>query len=544
MLEIIITAIFISTFLNIFLGKFKIPTIIGYITTGTIITYGFDLHDHVNNHSLKEIAEFGVVFLMFTIGLEFSVKHLIKMKKAVFVYGSMQVVLTALVFTLLANYFFGINIKSSIIIGLALALSSTAIVLKILNESGEINKDYGNRVLGVLLFQDIAVIPILLMITIFSAKDGLIIDLLFATFVKAILLLIGLFIMGKYFLEPFFHAINKTKSNEIFISSILLIVIGSSYMAHLLGFSYSLGAFIAGMMIAETNYKYQVEADLIPFRDLLLGIFFITVGMQLNFKIILENINTISLLLPSLIIIKIAIIYGIFRLNSTKKTALKTAFSIFQLGEFALVIFELSFTKGLLEETLGQILIVSVVISMIITPFVLNNILKIANIFNSSNQEESKYTKKENLENHIILIGYSRLGKYISKLIQKEGLSFIVVETDMDIIQNAKKQNIPIIFGNASQKHILESLNIQKASSVIISIGNSQRLHHICETVNALTNNAKTIVKVNKFEDKELLSNLNLSHIIVEAEKTADVMFQEAKGCMIKSNDDKDKQAH
>ncbi|MCK5294864.1 MAG: cation:proton antiporter [Arcobacteraceae bacterium] len=533
MLEIIIITILISTLLNLFLKQFGIPTIIGYIATGTIIAYGFDLHDAVHSHELKEIAEFGVVFLMFTIGLEFSVNHLIRMKKEVFIYGGLQVVLTASFFTFIANNFFSIEIKSAIIIGAALALSSTAIVLKLLNENGDINKAYGRKTLGVLLFQDIAVIPILLMITIFSVTDKSISSLLFETFIDAAILLTGLFLVGKYLLEPFFEAVSKTKSNEIFISSILLIVIGSSYVAHLFGFSYSLGAFIAGMMIAETHYKHQVEADLIPFRDLLLGVFFITVGMQLDFKIIFENILTISLLLPALIVIKIVIIYSIFRFNSSSRDSLKTALSIFQLGEFALVIFELSFAQGLLDATVGQILIVIVVISMIITPFVLKNITSIADIFTRTKDKNDSFEKinTKNIRNHIVLIGYGRLGKHIVKLIEKEGAEFIAIEGDIQIVKDAQKQNLPVIFGNASQKHILESVNIKDASAVIISVGNSKKLNHICKVVNELTDNTKTIVKVNRFEEQEELSDLNLSHIIVETENTALAMFDEAMKC-------------
>ncbi|MEA3498320.1 MAG: cation:proton antiporter, partial [Campylobacterota bacterium] len=356
---------------------------------------------------------------------------------------------------------------------------------------------------------------------------------LLLTFGKALILLLGLFIVGKYLLEPFFTAVSKTKSHEIFISSILLIVIGSSYVAHLFGFSYSLGAFIAGMMIAETHYKHQVEADLIPFRDLLLGVFFITVGMQLDFKIIFENIAIISLLLPTLIIIKIAIIYSIFRFKSSSRESLKTALSIFQLGEFALVIFELSFAQGLLDPVIGQVLIVTVVISMIITPFVLKNITPITDFFIPTRDKNHGFApiEKENLTNHIVLIGYGRLGKYISKLIQKQGIEFVVIESDIQLVKDAQKQNIPIIFGNSSQKSILESVHIKDAASVIISVGNSKKLNHICEIVNELTENTKTIVKVDRFEEKEDLSKFNLSHIIVETEKTATAMFDEAMKC-------------
>ena len=530
MLEIIIFTIFIATLLNLVLKQFAIPTIIGYIATGTIIAYSFELHDAVHNQELKEIAEFGVVFLMFTIGLEFSLKHLMNMKKEVFLYGGLQVVLTAAFFSFIANIFFAIEVKSAIVIGSALALSSTAIILKLLNESGDIYKPYGRKVLGVLLFQDIAVIPILLMITIFSIKDGSVTDLLLITLSKAILLLAGLYFAGKYLLEPFFHQVSKTKSNEIFISSILLIVIGSSYVAHQLGFSYSLGAFIAGMLIAETHYKHQVEADLIPFRDLLLGIFFITVGMQLDFNIIFENIFIISMLLPVLIVAKVLIIYSIFRFNTSSRESLKTALSIFQLGEFALVIFELSYAQGLLDPVIGQILIVIVVISMIMTPFVFRHLSQIVDKFSFIKESESDCLdiQTDNLTNHIILIGYGRLGKSISKLIQKDGLDFIAIEGDIKTVKEAQKENLPVIFGNASQKSILEAVKIKDASSVIICIGNSQKLSHICEVVNDLTENSKTIVKVNRFEERDELAKLNLSHIVVETENTAKAMFDEA----------------
>lgn len=530
MLEIIIFTILISTILNLFLKQFGIPTIIGYIVTGTLITYGFDLHESLQSHELKEIAEFGVVFLMFTIGLEFSINHLNTMKKEVFLYGGLQVFVTASLFTFIAHKLFGLDLNSSIIIGSALALSSTAIVLKLLNESGDINKLYGRKVLGILLFQDIAVIPILLMITIFSITDRSVSSLFLQTFINALILLTGLSVTGRYLLEPFFHQVSKTKSNELFISSILLVVIGSSYLANLFNFSYSLGAFIAGMMIAETHYKHQVEADLIPFRDLLLGVFFITVGMQLDFSIIYENILIISLLLPALLLIKIAIIFSLLRITTDKRTALKSALSLFQLGEFALVILEISFAKGLIDPTVGQILIMIVVLSMIMTPFVLRNITDIVDTINTNKEKNHGFPELDTkgLTNHIILIGYGRLGKHISRLIQKEGIEFIAIEYDIKTVKDAQKENMPVIFGNASQKNILESVNIKEASSVIISIGNSKKLNNICEVVNDLTKNAKTIVKVNKYEEKEALSQLNLTHIVVETQKTAVAMFDEA----------------
>jgi CPA2 family monovalent cation:H+ antiporter-2 len=531
MLEIIVFTIFIATFINIVLKKFEIPTIIGYIATGTIIAYGFNLHDAVHSHELKEIAEFGVVFLLFTIGLEFSLKHLSAMKKEVFVYGALQVILTAIAFASIAHLGFGIEIKSSIIIGLALALSSTAIVLKLLNENGDINKIYGKKVLGVLLFQDIAVIPILLMITIFSTTGQSVSSLLTETFIDAIILLTALFIAGKYLLEPFLHQVTKAKSNELFVGSILLLVIGSSYLAHLFGFSYSLGAFIAGMMIAETHYKHQVEADLIPFRDLLLGVFFVTVGMQLDFAVISEYIFTIAFLLPALILIKVTILYAIMKFATNNRNALKVSITLFQLGEFALVIFELAFARDLIDPIVGQILIVTVVLSMILTPFVIKNSGVIADKINKPDDEKFDdilEVNSDKLNNHTILIGFGRLGKTIAKQIEADGGSFIAIENDIKTVKDAQKNGLPVIYGNAAMKEILAAVKIDKASSVIISLGNSQKLYHICEVVHGLMQDKKTIVKVNKYEEKLQLEKLGLTHIIVETEKTANAMYEES----------------
>ena len=310
MLGIIVSTLLIAIVVNLILKKFHLPTIIGYIVTGTIIAYTFSLHDAVNNHTLKEMAEFGIVFLMFTIGLEFSIEHLKRMKKEVFFTGTLQIFCTTVFVVLICIFILDFDFQTSLIIGAALSLSSTAIVLKTYNETKEIKKRHGQRVLGILIMQDIAVIPILLMISIFTIKgDQSVIYIIGETFLAACILLLVLYLSGKYLIEPFFTLVSESNSEELFVASVLLIAIGSSYLAHAFGFSYSLGAFVAGMMISETKFKHQVESNLTPFRNLLLGLFFITVGMQINFTVILENIGTILFLLPVLLGIKYLIIY-------------------------------------------------------------------------------------------------------------------------------------------------------------------------------------------------------------------------------------------
>ena len=373
LLAIILSATAIATFLNIFLKRFNIPTIIGYIFTGFTIAYIFGL-GHDNDKVLSHIAEFGIVFLMFTIGLEFSLKHLVSMRREVFFFGLIQVVLVGGVISLGAEYLCGFEKKSAIIVGYALALSSTAIVLKVLNDNGAIHSVYGRKVLGILLFQDIAVIPILLMINIFSNHESSISSLLLQTFYSVVLILGLMFIVGKYFLNHFLSLVVWADTEEIFIASVLLLVVGASYLAHILGFSYSLGAFLAGMMLAETQYKHQIEADLVPFRDILLGLFFITVGIQIDFSVIAQNYALVALLLVSMMATKAIVVFVSLLFFVGNRVAFKVALALCQGGEFSLAILALAGSSELISATTAQVLIVTVVLSMVITPFILKNI--------------------------------------------------------------------------------------------------------------------------------------------------------------------------
>lgn len=538
MLGIIVATIAIALVVNLILKKFHLPTIIGYIFTGTIIAYSFGLHSAVNNHDLKEIAEFGVVFLMFTIGLEFSLEHLKRMKKEVFITGSLQILVTTIFVYLICSFIIGLDSKTSLVIGAALSLSSTAIVLKTFNETKEINKPYGRRVLGILIMQDIAVIPILLMISFFTMNEEISVGfMILETTVAAAGLLALLYFSGKYLLQPFLKHVSNTKSDELFVASVLLLAIGSSYLAHYFGFSYSLGAFIAGMMIAETKFKHQVEADLIPFRNLLLGVFFITVGMQINFKIIAEYIWLILILLPILMGVKYLIIYSLVRMEDSKRVAFKTAVSLIQIGEFSLAILEIARSKSLIEPTYSQVLIITIVISMVLTPIILKNLSNIATklipddilmVCNSSSISPET-------ENHVIVLGYGRFGQAIVKELKDLNQNYVIVEHNLKFFEYGQQRNEPIVFGNAAQKHILNSVNISSASAVIVAVNNPEALHLICEAIDELNKNTKTIITVTNEAEKELLSGLHLEHIIVETRQLAKSVVDEVLYCRIDS---------
>lgn len=531
---IIISTFTIAIALNIFLKRYGIPTIIGYIFTGLFISKIFGLHSG-HNDTLTHIAEFGIVFLMFTIGLEFSIAHLKSMKEEVFVNGALQVSLSALLFFTLITLFIDIEIKSALVIAAAISLSSTAIVLKVLNESGQIGTQFGKKSLGVLLFQDIAVIPILLMVDIFSNSDQSLTTLLLYTFVQAIIALSILFIFGKYIVERFLEL--SYSSNEIYIASVLLIVIASSYLAHIFGFSYSLGAFIAGMTIAETKYKHQIEADLIPFRDLLLGLFFITIGMQIDITVIVKNIAIIVMLLFSIMIFKALVIYFIMVRNSLNRTALKSALALSQIGEFSLVILALANSSALVENRIVQILLATVVLSMIVTPFIFNNLSRIADIIMPQPIPETPIAC-EGCANHIIVCGYANTGKgVVNKLIRKN-IPYVIIEHDLKLVEQAKRANRNIILGNATQISLLEKLNIHQASGVIVAIDNFQKLHLVIDTIKSMSKDIDVIVKVANKQEYKFLSEYKLKHILNRADIMSGILVEEALSC--KLNDKKE----
>ena len=531
MLLIITTTLFLSLIFNIFLKRIHLPPIIGYIFTGTIITYLFGLYDAVNNHQLKEVAEFGVVFLMFTIGLEISIDELKEMRYEVFVIGTLQIILTSLVVFAISYYLLEIGEKSSIVIAMALSLSSTAIVLKTLNENGGITKPYGRNSLGILIMQDIAVIPILLIIWFLSSSDevetGKIIAqmILGGVFVVAIL-----WLFGKYLLEPFLTAIVKTESDELFISAILFLTIGASYLAHLFDFSYSLGAFIAGMLIADTKYRHQVESDLVPFRDLLLGVFFVTVGMQIDIWIMLKNLHLIFAVLVSLFLVKFSIIYGITRIRDTSRTAFKSGLALIQIGEFSLAVLELSNKSNLLPNEYTQILIVSIVLSMVLTPMILMNISNIADRFIGKEKtyrigDDGKDTifyaeraEDGNMDsaNSVVVLGYGDFGQNISKKLKDNRIPYTIIENNLAKYQEGLNRDEPIIFGNGGQTNILKRVIKDRNQKVIIAIDNPKKLRQACEAVKRVVDSKNIIVRVHSQMDKEILHDLDITNILVE----------------------------
>ncbi len=521
----IIVTIAIATVVNVFLKKLDIPTVIGYIFTGLIISqiYHFGEHDR---ETLEHLAEFGIVFLMFTIGLEFSISQMKSMKREVFVYGTLQVVLSTLLFTFITHYFFDIALKSSIVIGMGLSLSSTAIVIKILNEKGEIHSGYGRVTLGVLLFQDLAVIPMLLMISIFTSENASVSELLTQTIISATIVFVIIFIVGKFFIEHFFDWVVNSDSEEIFLAAVFLIVIAASVLAEYFGFSYTLGAFLSGMTIAETKYRFKVESDLVPFRDILLGVFFITIGMQINLDIIVEYGGTILGLMVLIMLLKALVLFVALRFFMQNRSSIKSAFALMQVGEFGLAIFALASANGLITTEINQIMIVTIVLSMILTPFILKNVSSLADLlFVVPTELRERALKSVGFDNHIIVCGYGAVGKQLVKKLKKNKTLYVILEHDVKLVDEAiAKGEESIFLANAARKNILEHFGVKQAMAVVTAVNNAHQLRLICENIDSFGSEINSVVTVKNKSQEESIADLNITHVINRRETITELL--------------------
>jgi CPA2 family monovalent cation:H+ antiporter-2 len=533
----IIAALGISIIINIFLKKIGVSQIIGYILTGTIIAYAFDLRYASDSHTLEMVGEFGIVFLMFTIGLEISLRKMGQMKKEIFGNGLLQVSFTSIIVYSITYYALDFSLKTSLIIALAFALSSTAVVLSYLKSSKEIYKPYGQISTGILIFQDIAVIPILILIGFMTADaDQSLYDTMVNTITSAIVVIGFLFIVGKRLMTWLLQFSASSDLDELFMGSVLFIVVAASLLAHYMGFTYSLGAFVAGMIIAETKYHHKVEADIAPFKDILLGTFFVVVGMKIDIGVFINNIVLIVGVFIAVFILKSLIIYLILRITSSHRRSLKAALALSQVGEFSFVIFSLASMGGLIEENLAQILTLIVIFSMVVTPFFITKITKIVEYQSGIKDAGADMSALATRKNHVIVCGYSIVGKFVSKELDKLNAKYVIIDNSNKHVKEAMSDGLEAYLGDASKKSILDALNLESAASVIVTLDNVEKKRLICEAILKHTQNINLIVKVVSLEEKNMLKDLDITVIVDGKLEVAKVLVDKMATCELRYN--------
>ncbi len=525
-------ALAISVALNILFKRLGISQVIGYILTGTIIAYAFDLKHLADSRALGEIAEFGIVFLMFSIGLEMSLKRLKELKRFVFINGGLQVVVTAVILFLVTRYLLEIDVTSALIIALSLSLSSTAVVLAYLKHSKEIHLPYGQRAMGILIFQDIAVIPILLLIGFLQYREASVGLLLFDTLVGAGVIVL-LFVVGRRLVGWILRFAAETGEEELFIGLVLVITVGASMGAHELGFTYSLGAFIAGMAIAETHYLHKVESDIAAFRDLLLGTFFVTVGLKIDLGYLVAHAGQVLLLLLAVMALKSLLIYAVVRPGSSRNVALESALSLAQIGEFSFAIFALAMNGGLLDSELEQTLIMMVVLSMVLTPFYLGRVHPLVSRYCCPEEPHAELAPLSGHSNHVVVCGYSVVGKIVARDLRARGIDYVVVDNSMKHVHEGLDRGEPIYLGDLSRRSVAEALSLEKASAVIVTLDNPEKKRLVCETVLEVNPDANLVVKILTLEEKALLADLNIREMVDSKQEVAHILVDRAMRCRV-----------
>lgn len=519
-------AIFLATVLNIILKKLGISQIIGYILTGIIISYGFHFQG-ANITSLDTIAEFGIVFLMFTIGLEISFDKIKKMKEILLLNGFLQVHISAALIFIVAYFIFHLSIEISLIVSFAFSLSSTAIVLPYLKQSKDIYTPYGEKTTAILIFQDLAVIPILLLISFLTNDKLSIMEVLGSTIISAVLIISFMFLFGKKIINWLLQFSSNTRLEELFIGAVFSIVIGASLLAENMGFTYSLGAFLAGMIIADTKFRIKVESDISNFKDLLLGTFFFTVGTKIDILYFLKNIHIVVGLFLLIMIIKALVVFLIIRRKADKNTSVKSAIALCQVGEFSFAIFTLAANQGVLPIQTANFLVLISVMSMILTPFLLNNIYKISSVL-AKDLYESDNIEPIDEENHIIVCGFSILGRVVARDLTDRNIPFVVVTNDLRQVQFATKMGYKAFFGHLEKKSVLEALKIEKASSIIMTISETYDKILICDAILKYSPETNIILKYESVEEKLMFIDLNIKKFIHAHSEVGRLLVEEA----------------
>ena len=498
----------------------KLPTLLGYLIVGVLIG-PHALGWVTSTEEVRDLAEIGVVFLMFSIGLEFSLSRLLTMRRIVFGLGGAQVLVTMLLVLGVAGAV-GVSWQGGIVLGGALAMSSTAILAKLLAERFELNSPHGQQIIGILLFQDLAVVPLLILIPALGAPaEELAANLGFAI-LKAVVVLTVLLVVGQRLMRAWFHVVARQKSPELFVLNVLLVTLGVAFLTEMAGLSLALGAFVAGVLISETEYRYQVEEDIKPFRDVLLGLFFVTIGMLLDVRVVVDN-AWVSVLLVSLVLAKTALIFGLSRLfGASSGVALRAGLALGACGEFGFVILAHAAASKLMAPDVVQPVLAAMVLSMLIAPFVIERSEAIVRRW-SATEWMSRAMQLHNIavqsmaaDAHVVICGYGRSGQNLARFLDREGVPFIALDNDPQRIREATAAGERVVFGDAARREVLLAAGLARARVVIVTYADTTSALHIIAHVQEARPGLPIVVRTIDDSDVEKLRNAGATEVVAD----------------------------
>lgn len=501
--------------------RLQLPAILAYLVAGVLVgEHGLALaQEHVD---YEHFAELGIVFLLFTLGLEFSLPKLMAMRHLVVTVGSLQVTISLVLFMVVAMLL-GQSFAASLTIGGILALSSTAIVIRQLSESGGMKKKSGQLSVAVLLFQDVAVVPLLIVIPLL-AQDGdssFILALLFAL-VKGVFVVSLLLFAGKWILPRLFNLVAQVRTDELFVLTTLLVTLVASALTQWFGLSMALGAFLAGMMLGESQYKHQLEADIRPYRDILLGLFFVTVGMKLDINVVFSSPLTIVFLLICFMVIKTVIIAVLaIRAGESPKDAWASGIMLAQMGEFGFVLIALASQVEILPEKTASILLGTGVLSMAITPYMVAHARSWALWFSREKQVDTQplgqLPKSASLQDHVIICGFGRIGQTVSRFLKQESIDFVAIDIDPLRATKAREAGENVLFGSSRQAELLHAAKLSSAKLVVIAFGEDKQSLDVIQRVRSLAPEVPILVRTRNDDQLDELHAAGANEVVPES---------------------------
>ena len=528
-LEVIFIA---SAAVILLLYKLKIPSLIGFIIAGIIIgPHGVGLIKDI--HFIQILAEIGVILLLFTIGMEFSMSKLFRIKKAVLGGGGAQVLLTIGISAALTYIAIG-NINKSLFFGFLYALSSTAIVLKLLAERGEIDSPHGHTMVGILIFQDLCIVPLMLLIPALSG-DGIDIIDVGAKMGKAAVIIAVVLLSARWIVPALLHQVVRTKSRELFLTTIILLCLGIALLTSRFGLSLALGAFLAGLIISESEYAHQAISDILPFKDSFMGLFFVSIGMLMDTGFVLENGIRIAEVVVLIFILKIITgTVSALLIGNALRSAVLTGLGLAQIGEFSFVLAVAGKASGLISEEFYQIFLSSSVLTMIMTPFMLNAapsasewiatrpLLKKLMIMRKTSEGEGIPRRKHD---HVIIVGFGLNGRNLAKVLKEAEIPYIVLEMNSDTVRDMKKKGEPIYYGDGTSQEILHKLSIEKARLLVIAISDPVSTRRIVSIARHANQQIYIIVRTRYLIEVDDLKSLGADEVIPEEFETSIEIF-------------------
>ena len=524
----------IAAVLGVVLCRYlKLPPILGYLVVGVLIgPHALALAG--DSGSIGYLAEFGVVFLMFAIGLEFNLPKLRSLRLIVFGLGTLQVLIT-IAGTIVGQHLLSwllpllgqswqMDWKGALVLGAAMAMSSTAIVVKLMAERLELDSEHGRRVIGVLLFQDLAVVPLLVMIPALNSSPAEMAQSLAWAGLKAMLLLALLLVGGQRLMRWWLTLVARRKSAELFMLNLLLVTLGLAWLTEHAGLSLALGAFVAGILIAETEYKHQVETDIRPFHDVLLGLFFISIGMKLDWRLVIEQWHLVVLLSLLPVLAKFVLIAGLAKLfKAPTGVALRTGIYLAQAGEFGFVLLSLGMQNQLLTAQWGSPVLASMVLSMLATPFMIMFSNQVVMKLSSSDwmlqslQLTTIARKSIKVNAHVIICGYGRSGQNLARLLDGEQIPYIALDLDPDRVRQAAAAGQSVVFGDAARLQSLMAAGLARASAVVISYTDTPSALKILHLVQSHSPQVPVVVRTIDDSDLERLRAAGATEVVPEA---------------------------